>query len=142
MSVGKPPFSHPFDKSPTEVFKRIEKGKFNKIPNNLDSNLADLIKKLLIPNPSKRIGMNGYSEIFTHPYFKNYYSSDGLLNWDIVKKCPFKTKKKVKIEKYSEIPFSIILKVAEGDLNDEDDESIRFTIKNFTEINKSCFEKN
>ena len=139
MSIGKPPFSHPFDKSPREVFERIEKGKYNKIPNDIDPNLADLIKKLLVPNPSKRIGMNGYSDIFFHPYFKKYYTEDGKVDWSKVPKCPIKIKKKINAEKYDAIPFEMIMRMAEGDFND--DESIRFTIQNFTEINKSVSRK-
>ena len=50
--VGIPPY---FDKDKIKLFENIKKGSF-KLPNYFSDEAKDLIKKLLIRNPLKRLG--------------------------------------------------------------------------------------
>lgn len=76
----------PFDgETIEEVFDNIIKGEIdwsnigeNEEEGEMDPALADLIKKLLDPNPNTRIGHNGSQEIKAHPYFKTLYWDKAL----------------------------------------------------------------
>lgn len=66
MLYGKPPYNAP---NINELLKIIEKGQIN-FPKNINkiSKLSeDLIRKMLIPNPDKRID---WPELFKHPALK------------------------------------------------------------------------
>ena len=57
----------PFDgNSPGQVFSKIKSGKFD-MPKNLTANCQDLISKMLIVNPKKRITVK---EALEHPWIK------------------------------------------------------------------------
>lgn len=47
------------------------------MPTHFSENAKDLLSKLLVRNPSKRLGFNGVDEIKKHPFF-------GSVNWDEV----------------------------------------------------------
>ena len=71
MLSGKLPFEH---NERTIVIKDIiSKGlKFNK---TFSEDAKDMVSKLLIKDPEKRLGANGPEEIMNHPFFKD-------INWD------------------------------------------------------------
>ena len=64
MVTGNLPFN---DNNEISLFKQIIKGKYF-IPSFVSKNCSDLIKKMLITNPLKRINLN---EIKEHSWFKN-----------------------------------------------------------------------
>lgn len=66
MLVGRPPFT---GKNPEELFKSILKGKVEYNIHFLTPVAVDLIKKLLLNDPRKRLGANGANEIMKHPFF-------------------------------------------------------------------------
>lgn len=84
MATGKTPF---FDKHNNKIIDNILKKKLTN-NDNIDPQLFDLIKKLLIKDKKKRLGfgMNEIDEIKNHPFF------DGL-NWKAIcnleMKAPF-----------------------------------------------------
>ncbi len=53
---------------------KISQGLYE-IPQDISPSAADLIKKLLEVDPSRRLGCNGIQEIKNHPFFQN-------VNWD------------------------------------------------------------
>jgi serine/threonine-protein kinase RIM15 len=68
-----------------EVMDNILKGEIdwsnvgeNEEEGEMDPVLADLVKKLLDPNPLTRLGHNGSQEIKDHPYFKTLYWDKAL----------------------------------------------------------------
>ena len=65
--AGKTPF-----KGRTEylTFENIIKSNVE-IPEDVDSDAADLIRKLLEKDPKMRIGSNNLKDIKMHPFFKN-----------------------------------------------------------------------
>ena len=66
MITGKAPFDH---KNRKTLFDMINAGcyKLNLIP---DAKARDIISKLLVVNPTARLGANGASTIFSHPFFE------------------------------------------------------------------------
>lgn len=76
---GYPPFN---DDTPEKVFNNILYGEIQwpQIPENLfkkycSDTARDLIEKLLVKDPSKRLGVGGSAEIMNHPYFEG-------IHWD------------------------------------------------------------
>lgn len=71
--IGYPPFT---DETPEKIFKRILSGKIE-WPEDFDiSDVAkDFITKLLVLDPSKRLGANGCEEVKNHPFFSG-------IEWD------------------------------------------------------------
>lgn len=82
LLIGYPPFHA---STPEEVFKKIISGaiqwpEFSTVEEEKEleaSHAKDLIIKLLVVDPSKRLGFNGAQEIKDHPYFKD-------VDWDRV----------------------------------------------------------
>ena len=68
MLVGCPPF---FTRRQEDIFNNIERGELN-IPNFVSPAAADLLRKLLERDPSKRLwSINDAQEIKNYPYFKD-----------------------------------------------------------------------
>jgi serine/threonine protein kinase len=63
--VGVPPF---YGDTPGEVFVAILEHNLE-IPEEVDEVSEDLIRKLLDPNPSTRLGANDARDIMRHPFF-------------------------------------------------------------------------
>jgi len=53
------------------------------MPTHFSENAKDLLSKLLVKNPSKRLGFNGCDEIKAHPFFEN-------INWEDVERLKLK----------------------------------------------------
>jgi serine/threonine protein kinase len=67
LATGKLPFK---DNSDYLTFLKTLEGKFD-IPADLDKNVIDIITRLLVANPSQRLGAGGkFEELRTHPYFE------------------------------------------------------------------------
>lgn len=77
MLVGYPPF---YDDNPFGIYEKILSGKID-WPRQMDPVAKDLVKKLLVPDRTKRLGnmKNGGEDIRRHRWFKN-------LDWDDVYK--------------------------------------------------------
>mmetsp|Transcript_21237 Transcript_21237/g.42543 ORF Transcript_21237/g.42543 Transcript_21237/m.42543 type:complete len:178 (-) Transcript_21237:71-604(-) len=77
LKMGKAPFK---GSTSIEKFEAIVIGRFS-MPLFLNKNLADIIRKLLKGNPSKRLGKTkgGVDAIVTHKFFKNF-------DWDALNK--------------------------------------------------------
>jgi len=73
MICGYPPFS---DRVKTKMYDNIAQNKFT-IPEFLPESLKDLINRLLVKDPTQRLGANGAEEIKNHVFFKN-------VDWDEV----------------------------------------------------------
>ena len=75
MLVGYPPF---YDDNPFGIYEKILSGKID-WPRHMDPIAKDLVKKLLVPDRTKRIGnmKNGAEDIKRHRWFKH-------LDWDEV----------------------------------------------------------
>lgn len=75
MLVGYPPF---YDDNPFGIYEKILSGKID-WPRHMDPIAKDLVKKLLVPDRTKRMGnmKNGADDIKRHRWFKN-------LDWDDV----------------------------------------------------------
>jgi len=73
MACGYPPFS---DKVKTKMYNNIAQNKYT-MPMFLSEGLRDLIQKLLVKDPTKRLGANGAQEIMNHEFFKK-------IDWDEV----------------------------------------------------------
>ncbi len=58
---------------------KISQGLYE-IPKDISPNAADLIQKLLIVDPTQRLGCNGVQEIREHPFFSNINWGDLLRN--------------------------------------------------------------
>ena len=71
MVIGVTPFT---DNSPQEVFENILKGDVEWPDDDgeeggISSACRDLIQRLIDPDPKKRLGASGLSEIQRHPFF-------------------------------------------------------------------------
>lgn len=64
--VGQTPFQA---NNQSQVFSKIQERNL-KLPKYLDAATKDIIDKLLDYTPENRLGMNNYSELRAHPYFK------------------------------------------------------------------------
>ncbi|SCV67196.1 BQ2448_5842 [Microbotryum intermedium] len=75
LLTGYPPF---FADNPLETYERILQNKFS-FPAHIDRNARDLIKHLLTPDLSKRLGnlVDGASDVKRHPWFEG-------VDWDAV----------------------------------------------------------
>ena len=85
MLTGNFPFYDNDNNNISILYKKIIEGRFN-IPNYLSLNAKDLIKKILVTNPKKRIKING---ILNHPWFnlidKKYNYHEGInININII----------------------------------------------------------
>lgn len=69
MLVGYPPF---YADNPFGIYEKILNGKFD-WPRLVDPVAKDLVKKLLVPDRTKRLGnmKNGIDDIRRHRWFKN-----------------------------------------------------------------------
>ncbi|XP_060583592.1 cAMP-dependent protein kinase catalytic subunit PRKX-like isoform X1 [Ruditapes philippinarum] len=76
MIVGFPPF---FDDQPFGIYEKILSGKID-WPRHLDPVVKDLIKKLLVPDRTKRLGnmKNGAEDVKKHKWFKSIEWEDVL----------------------------------------------------------------
>ncbi|XP_076464763.1 ribosomal protein S6 kinase alpha-5-like [Babylonia areolata] len=76
LMTGTSPFSseNPDENTQSEVSKRILKIE-PRIPDFLSSDMKDFIRRLMIKDPSKRLGARGVKEIKRHRFFKG-------LNWE------------------------------------------------------------
>lgn len=133
MATGKFPFSSPFDKSHQQIFLRIQKGQINKVPSDLDANLCNLIKKLLNPDPMKRLGYKSFLEITKHPYFQDYFDDEGILIKGINAGLPLKVRKNK--NEANMIPISKEVLLRFDDM--EEGDKFKFTLKDFTFNNES-----
>jgi serine/threonine protein kinase len=75
MLASYPPF---YDEEPTRTYAKIMHGQIN-FPKHFSEHAQDLIRKLLHPKPSKRLGVinGGASLIKKHPFFAD-------LDWDLL----------------------------------------------------------
>ena len=67
MLVGKSPF---YAKNSNLVFQKILERNIQ-YPPEIDKTARNLIDRLLEPNPTDRLGVNGYKELKTHPFFED-----------------------------------------------------------------------
>jgi serine/threonine protein kinase len=65
MLVGYPPF---FDHNPYKIYKKVVQGEYM-IPETIGSDVADLIRKLLVGSPEARLGCRGSQELKSHLWF-------------------------------------------------------------------------
>ena len=42
------------------------------MPQNYSKEAADFVNKCLLRQPDKRLGINGFSDVKNHPWFKNF----------------------------------------------------------------------
>ena len=92
LSTGSLPFSSHFDENANQIYERILKGKINRFPPKLPVKLKDLIKKLLVPDPIKRLGFRDYNKLLNHPFFDGVFMPDGKINEDKLARRPFKVR--------------------------------------------------
>ena len=71
LMTGTSPFSseNADENTQTEVSRRILKND-PKLPNSLSPEMKDFIRRLMIKDPSKRLGARGVDEIKKHKFFK------------------------------------------------------------------------
>jgi protein kinase A len=79
LLVGRSVFYKPGRKQ-VEMFKQIVRVEYE-IPDSIDATSADLIRKLLVRNPSKRLGnlSNGSRDLRDHPMFES-------IDWNLLAK--------------------------------------------------------
>lgn len=69
LLTGTPPFNYSGDDRDLKyLFKAIEKGEYV-MPDNLSREAADLIRRILIPDPKRRAGLE---DIWNHPFLHKY----------------------------------------------------------------------
>ena len=73
MIAGLPPF---YDKNRREMFRKILSDSLVK-PTHMTDEAFDLISKLMMKDPSRRLGTNGSDEIRAHPYFS-------CIDWELL----------------------------------------------------------
>ena len=68
MLGGYPPF---YDENPIDIYRKITAG-YYEFPSNIGSSARDLIRKMIEPDVSRRLGnmKGGAEDIKTHPWFK------------------------------------------------------------------------
>lgn len=66
MLVGYPPF---FDHNPYKIYKKVVQGDYT-IPEDLNREAADLIRKLLTRQPEARLGSSSSEEVKRHEWFE------------------------------------------------------------------------
>jgi len=90
MIIGEVPFK---GKTDFQTFDIIMKREF-KWPENIDENIKDLINKLLVLEPMRRLGAgrpdsgNSYEDLMLHPFFKG-------IDWKTIGKDPIPYDKKI-----------------------------------------------
>ena len=70
---------HPFRSKTKKIDPSIYLRK-TYIPDKVGKNAKDLIEKLFVSDPKKRLGYNSADEVKNHPFFKG-------INWDNIKEC-------------------------------------------------------
>jgi serine/threonine protein kinase len=130
MSTGLLPFSNPYDKTPQDIFDRIQKGKLNKFPSSCGNVVKDLIKKLLNPDPRKRLGYQSFKELIHHPYFEGCFEDSGKLKKNQLAHAGFKIEPLFEENMLTPIPHELLFRI--DDINSN--EIIDFEIKGFTHI--------
>jgi serine/threonine-protein kinase HSL1 (negative regulator of Swe1 kinase) len=76
LLTGTPPFNYSGeDRDLKYLFRAIEKGDYV-MPDNISHEAQDLIKKILIPDPLRRIGLD---EIWRHPFMRKYSKELGFV---------------------------------------------------------------
>ena len=133
MSTGLLPFSNPFDKTPQEIFERIQRGRINKFPSYLSKNLKDLISRLLNPDPRKRLGYHSAKELTSHPYFNGCFHENGNLKKEVLGAAGFKIERQCEEAMLTPIPHELLFRI--DDINSN--EIIDFDIQGFTHFNHS-----
>ncbi|KAJ4319904.1 serine/threonine-protein kinase gin4 [Neodidymelliopsis sp. IMI 364377] len=69
LLTGTPPFNYSGDDGDLKhLFKAIEKGEYD-LPDSLSHEAADLIERILIPDPKRRVGLE---DIWNHPFLLKY----------------------------------------------------------------------
>ncbi|KAL1644514.1 serine/threonine-protein kinase gin4 [Didymella pomorum] len=69
LLTGTPPFNYSGDDRDLKyLFKAIEKGEYV-MPDSLSHEAADLIRRILIPDPRRRVGLE---DIWNHPFLRKY----------------------------------------------------------------------
>ncbi|KAF3046844.1 hypothetical protein E8E11_009428 [Didymella keratinophila] len=69
LLTGTPPFNYSGDDRDLKyLFKAIEKGEYV-MPDSLSHEAADLIRRILIPDPRRRVGLE---DIWDHPFLRKY----------------------------------------------------------------------
>ncbi|KAF3008741.1 hypothetical protein E8E13_009951 [Curvularia kusanoi] len=69
LLTGTPPFNYAGDdRDMKHLFKAIEKGEYV-MPDSLSREAADLVRRILVPDPKRRIGLE---EIWKHPFLQKY----------------------------------------------------------------------
>ncbi|KAF2629620.1 Pkinase-domain-containing protein [Macroventuria anomochaeta] len=69
LLTGTPPFNYSGDDRDLKyLFRAIEKGEYV-LPDTLSREAADLIKRILIPDPKRRVGLE---DIWNHPFLHKY----------------------------------------------------------------------
>jgi serine/threonine protein kinase len=112
VATGNKPFTSKVKKqSKKEIFIKIINGQINKFPEKIDPALKDLILKLIVPDPKKRLGSNSILELTTHPYFKDCFDSENKLVLNLIKTSRLKIVKKVEIKNEKPIPYELFLRM-------------------------------
>ncbi|KKY15323.1 putative serine threonine protein kinase [Diplodia seriata] len=75
MLTGQPPFTYTDRQDLTHLFKIIAQAKYS-MPNDLSEDAKDLISKILVPDPRRRINIEG---VWKHPFLHKY---DALFGFD------------------------------------------------------------
>ncbi|KAF9698223.1 hypothetical protein EKO04_003819 [Ascochyta lentis] len=76
LLTGTPPFNYSGDDRDLKyLFKAIEKGEYI-LPDSLSREAADLIKRILIPDPKRRVGLE---DIWNHPFLHKYSKELGFV---------------------------------------------------------------
>ncbi|KAK8216083.1 serine/threonine-protein kinase GIN4 [Phyllosticta capitalensis] len=70
MLTGTPPFNYNENQDLTHLFKLIAQARYV-MPEGLSHDAMDLIRKILVPDPNKRINIEG---VWNHPFMRKYES--------------------------------------------------------------------
>ncbi|KAL1619065.1 serine/threonine-protein kinase gin4 [Diplodia seriata] len=74
MLTGQPPFTYTDRQDLTHLFKIIAQAKYS-MPHNLSEDAKDLISKILVPDPRRRINIEG---VWKHPFLHKYDAEFGF----------------------------------------------------------------
>ncbi|KAL1639549.1 serine/threonine-protein kinase gin4 [Diplodia intermedia] len=74
MLTGQPPFTYTDRQDLTHLFKIIAQAKYS-MPNDLSEDAKDLISKILVPDPRRRINIEG---VWKHPFLHKYDAEFGF----------------------------------------------------------------
>lgn len=67
--TGRPPF---WDSNKEQLLSNIKSGRYKQLSSEYSREVRDLIEKLLRSNSSKRLGVNGSTDIKNHPWFSEF----------------------------------------------------------------------